>query len=340
MIKTKKLSLTFFLISLISLFSIFPQFINLNHTKAMTKGVKRYGFLIDQFAPNSNQPGSYSCNAIEFRSSLLQIGWEESDFHYLFGVDEITVANLRDKMEYFENTVDENDVVVVFFATHGHTFLRDILDFNSWFHEEFLELKTPYKLLLIDACHAGEFITPLLPYVVNESFYVMSSVAAEEYAIAFTSEDAEDWSYSEPLFSGIISAHFWSEALTTDAADENNDTYISMQEMYDFSFPKIRKIYGEVFEYEPELADFVLNNTGYIDNYPNPHVIQSLPDEFSLHSQYLDKNIDPLPGISQKEQLPIILGSIGGIVIIIAIGVPLILRKKKIKNTRKNQNES
>ncbi|MBD3191252.1 MAG: hypothetical protein GF308_11440 [Candidatus Heimdallarchaeota archaeon] len=336
MIKNNKIySLLFFMI-IISTILFSPLIINVNKGAGLTRGVQRYGILVDQFAPNSNKPGNYFCNAIEFRNSLLQIGWSENDFHYLFGEDEITIPNLQEKMDFLEEKVDENDVVVIFFATHGHGCLRDILNFNDWFHQEFLEIKTDYKVLLIDACHAGEFIEPLITYSVEESFYAMASVAAVEFAIGFDEEDAKDWQYSEPQFYGIISAHFWSLTLVNQLADLNDDSYISLREMSNYSLPTIKKIYSEVFLYEPELRDFILNNTGYIDNYPNPLVVENLPEEFSLYSQYFAENIEKLTILTKGERIAIILGSIGGVVII-GITISIVLVKKKGKKHSNSQ---
>lgn len=330
MVKNNKGYFLLIFITILSALLISPLTTNLNKCAGLTRGVHRYGLLVDQFAPNSNEPGSYFCNAIEFRNSLLEIGWSEGDFYYLFGEDEITIPNLQEKMDFLEEKVDENDVVVIFFATHGHGCLRDILNFNDWFHQEFLEIKTDYKVLLIDACHAGEFIEPLIAYLAEESFYAMASVSSVEFAIGFGEEDAKDWQYSEPLFYGIISAHFWSLTLLNQLADLNEDSYISLQEMYNYSLPTIKKIYSEVFEYEPELREFILNNTGYIDDYPNPLVVENLPEDFSLYLQYFDKNIDSLTILTKGGRIAIILGSISGAVII-AITISIVLVKKKRK---------
>ncbi|MFW9922185.1 MAG: caspase family protein, partial [Candidatus Thorarchaeota archaeon] len=295
-----------------------------------------YALLIDQFAANSANPGAYYCNAIEFRNSLMELGWSKSSFSYLFGNDEITQTNLKAKMDDLEQKVDSNDVVIVFFAAHGYGCLRDILDLNSWFHEEFLEIPTDYKILLIDACHAGEFIEPLAAFVENETFFAMGSVAATEFAIAFTYDDSTNWNYSEPQFYGIISSHFWSQALTNQSADENLDSHVSLTEMYDFSFPIIRTIYSEVFLNDPEITEFVDTNTGYHDNYPNPEVISNLDGNFSLDNEYLQTHIEQLMVVTPGEKLAIILGSVGTVVILTATITVVVLRGKKKKQLKTN----
>lgn len=294
-----------------------------NTQSITTREVKTYALLVDQFAPNSNNPGEYFCNAIELRDSLMAIGWQESSFEYLFGNYEINTANVQSKMDLLEQKVDENDVVLVFFATHGYGCLRDMLNFNSWFHSEFLEIPTDYKYLLIDACHAGEFILPLTAYESSDSFYAMGSVAPIEYGIAFVPDDTGDeWAYSEAEFYGIISAHFWSTTLTNSSADANLDTFVNMAEMYDFSLPLIKKIYSEVFIQDPELAEWIENNTGYIDNYPRPVVINSLSENISLYTDYLDANIETLPLLTTPQKYGLIFGSIGAT---ITLGVVIIL---------------
>ena len=273
--KQKIATITCSVFLLLLTFSTF--FLNLGFTTGKTKDVRTYGLLVDQFALSYQTGDNYGCNANELKKSLLDIGWSTDSFSYLYGDSYITIANLKEKMDYLEETVDSNDVVLIFFATHGYLCLRDVLHFNDWFHKEFLEIPTDYKFLLIDSCHAGEFIEPLQPFASNNSFYAMGSVAAIEYGIGFVPDDGEGgWPYSEPEFYGIISSHFWATTLTNSSADTNSDTYISMEEMYDYSLPIIRQIYSEVWIQDPEIAEFIENVTGYLENYPNPVVINTL----------------------------------------------------------------
>ena len=294
-----------------------------------TKQVKTYALLVDQFASNSDTPGQYSCNAIELRDSLISIGWAEDSFSYLFGNYEITIPNVQAALNNTIQSVDENDVVLIFFATHGYGCLRDMLNFNNWFHDYFLDIPTNYKYLLIDACHAGEFIYPLASYESTRSFYAMGSVAPIEYGIGFI-PDGEEWVYSEPEFSGIISSHFWAQALVNSSADTNSDSFVDMGEMYNFSLPIIKQIYSEVWVADPELADWVENNTGYIDDYPRPVVINSLSENISLYTDYLTANIAPINILTTQQKLGIIFGSVGAaLVIVIPITVVLVIRKKR-----------
>jgi len=293
-----------------------------------TKNVEKYVILLDQFAPNSVNPDSYTCNANEFKQALSEVGWSDAHFSYLFGDNEITIANLRNKIQNLQETVDENDVILLYFAAHGYGCLKDILDLNSWFQEEFLAIPTQYKILLIDSCHAGEFIEPLEDYITTNQFYAMGSVAPNELAIAFVPDDqVGEWPYSEPAFLGIISSHFWSLSLTNSSADTNNDNIVSMEELYDHSLPTIKKIYGEVFEQDPEIADIVLNTAGYLENYPRPVVINNLNENFSLYNSYL-QTIPPLTVLTTAQKVGVIVGPIAG-VIGITLVVIIVLKRKK-----------
>ncbi|NHJ86293.1 MAG: caspase family protein [Asgard group archaeon] len=304
-----------------------PLLNNVKDTKGeTTKDVKTFGLLVDQFAPSTRLENNYGCNANEFKNSLISIGWSTDSFSYLFGDGTITIANLQEEMDYLEEVVDANDVVVIFFATHGYGCLKDILHFNEWFHKEFLEIPTDYKFLLIDACHAGEFIEPLQPYTNNNSFYAMGSVSAIEYGIGFI-PDSEGWPYSEPEFYGIISAHFWSTTLINSSADSDLDNYISMNEMYDYSLPIIRKIYSEVFVEDPELAEFIENETGSLENYPHPLVINTFTTDYALAMDFLTDNIDSLPGLSQGQLFGIFI-PLGAVILTTLIIIPIVLRRK------------
>ncbi|MBN1329318.1 MAG: caspase family protein [Candidatus Heimdallarchaeota archaeon] len=294
-----------------------------------TKEVKKYALLLDQFAWNSDNPDLNTCNAIEFKQALNDVGWYDGQFSYLFGNEEITTANLLGEIRTLQKKVDNNDVVLLYFAAHGHGCLRDILDLNSWFHEEFLAIPTEYKILLIDSCHAGEFIEPLENYLMTDSFYAMGSVAPNELAIAFTPDDqVGEWPYSENPFLGIISSHFWSLSLTISSADTNGDSIVSMEELYDHSLPKIKKIYGEVFEEIPEIADIVLDTAGYIDDYPRPLVINNLNENFSLYNSYLQQSIPLLTSLTTPQKIGAIIGSVTGTAII-STTIIMIVKKRR-----------
>lgn len=293
--------------------------------------VKKYALLVDQFAPNSVSPNTTTCNAIELKNSLLNIGWTDGYFFYLFGNEEITKTNLVAKINHLQKVVDKNDVMLVYFGSHGHGCLRDVLDINNWFRAEFLKIKTPYKVLLIDSCHAGEFIQPFEDDLSSNKFYVMGSVAPNEFAIGFTPDDQVEWIYSEPEFLGIISSHFWSLSLINDHADTNNDSIISMSELYIHSLPTIKKIYNEIFENDTSLASFILDQVGYLDDYPRPVVLSNLHENFSLYNSYLQEAIPKMAFLTTGEIVGIVVGSITSVIIVIVLQVLFLRRKKAIK---------
>lgn len=326
-INSKK-SKTFMIMLLFLTATLFVFEKTTNCQSVTTRDVKTYALLVDQFAPNSNNPGEYFCNAVELRNNLLAIGWQESSFDYLFGDDEITTANVKSKMDFLEEKADANDVVLVYFCAHGWGCLRDMLDFNSWFHNEFLEIPTDYKYLLIDSCHAGEFILPFAAYENSDSFYAMGSVAPIELGVYIVPEMSE-WPYSEPEFSGTVSSHFWSITLTNSSADVNLDTFVDMGELYDFSLPIIKKIFSELFIQRPDLAELIENTTGYLDDYPRPVVINSLSEDISLYTDYLVANIETLPLLTTQQKYGLIFGSIGATVAIGVVVIFLVVRKRR-----------
>ncbi len=312
------------------IFVIFISTINMIPTISRpTKEVKKYVFLLDQFATDSENPDANTCNAIEFKQALNEIGWSDAEYSYLLGDWEMTIPGLQAKIADLQDKVDENDVVILYFSAHGYLGLRNILDFNSWFHAEFLAIPTPYKILLIDSCHAGEFIEPLEDYVATDSFYAMGSVAPNELAIAFVPDDQDgEWPFSEEPFLGTISSHFWSLSITNSSADTNSDSIVSMNELYDHSLPTIKKIYSEVFVEDPEIADIVLDEVGYIDNYPRPLVINNLNENFSLYNNYLQQNIPLLTGLTTSQKIGIIVGSVTGAAAISTVSI-IVVKKKR-----------
>ncbi|MHA2357838.1 MAG: hypothetical protein ACXABK_03615, partial [Candidatus Heimdallarchaeaceae archaeon] len=166
----------------------------------------------------------------------------------------------------------------IFLTAHGHTYCRDILDFNSWFQKEFSEIGTPNKIYLMESCFSGEFV---------ELFYgpsfAMSSVEADSYAIGYTGDNGT-WVISEPPFIGGISAHFWAKAINDTRADTSGDGVVSLVEMTEYSLPQIRKCYNETFEHYPDVEQLIQATAGYTENYPIPIVINNLYYDITLNA--------------------------------------------------------
>lgn len=248
--------------------------VNVNNTE---NPVNTYAILFDQFPHEVND--TIMCSAVELKDALLDLGWLEDNISLFLGEENITKTIILEQLNYLEQVVDENDLVFIYLMAHGHTYCRDVLEFNNWFQMEFFQINTKNKVYLMDSCYAGEFVKHFY-----DPCFAMGSVAEHEVAIAYYAEANGTWLLSEPPFSGGISSHFWAKTLTNIDADSSVDGVISLNEMYVYSLSKIRDCYNETFELYPEMADYVENIAGHTTNYPYPKVKNNLPYDITLNA--------------------------------------------------------
>lgn len=246
-------------------------------TEDFDNQIETYAVLFDQFAVEVN--GTLMGSAIELKDSLLQIGWSDDNISLFIGDENLTKTIFLEQLNYLEQEVDENDLVFIYIMAHGHTYCRDVLDFNSWFQAEFDQIGTANKVYLMESCYGGEFVR-----LFSGRCYAMSSVSPFELAIAYIPDENGTWTLSEPPFAGGISSHFWAKAMTNISADSSLDGVISLNEMYLYSLPLIRNCYNETFEANPSLADYIESIAGYTENYPMPTVLNNLYYDLTLNA--------------------------------------------------------
>ncbi len=239
--------------------------------------VEVYAVLFDQFPQEIN--GTIMCSAIEMHDTLLSLGWSTENISIFLGEENMTKNIFLEQLNYLEEKVDENDLVFIYLSAHGHTYCRDVLDFNSWFQLLFNLIGTDNKIFLMETCYSGEFVELFF----HRSF-AMSSVAKNEFALLYTSDDNDTWMLSEPEFIGGISSHFWAKTMADINADSSGNGVVSLEEMYEYSLPGIRQCYNETFEIYPELADYASYVAGSTENYPHPKVMNNLPYEVTLNA--------------------------------------------------------
>lgn len=239
--------------------------------------VEVYAILFDQFPQEVN--GTIMCSAIEIQDSLISLGWPVANISIFLGEENMTKNIFLEQLNYLEERVDENDLVFIYLSAHGHTYCRDVLDFNSWFQLEFFQIGTDNKIFLMESCYSGEFVELFF----HRSF-AMGSVAKDEFALLYTSVDSDTWMLSEPEFVGGISSHFWAKTMADINADSSANGVVSLEEMYVYSLPYIRQCYNETFEIFPELADYASSIAGSTENYPHPKVMNNLPYEVTLNA--------------------------------------------------------
>lgn len=151
---------------------------------------------------------------------------------------------------------DDNDVVMFYFSGHGLEGSFIPSDFDGWnnrlYHEEIKKImqdsRAKHKLVLGDACHSGsltamsggDLLAAKSPYESNLKKYYQAFEDTDGGMALLMSSKGEEVSLEDGgLRSGIFS-HFLIKGLNG-AADANADDIVTVQELYDFVYRKVRK---------------------------------------------------------------------------------------------------
>ena len=148
---------------------------------------------------------------------------------------------------------DDNDVVMLYFSGHGlpGSFLPSDFDgFNNRLRHEdiqavFKESKAKHKLCLADACHSGTMMAMRSSYDSRlKDYYKAFEESAGGTALLLSSKGDEVSLEDHGLRQGIFS-HFLIRGLKGEA-DKNSNKIVTVQELFDFVYNKVRTYTGNV----------------------------------------------------------------------------------------------
>jgi hypothetical protein len=167
------------------------------------------------------------------RGALEELGWPAENIHE---VREFDKASLKAELDWLEETADENDLVFFYVTGHG-TYLRNHIDWATFFPDEWAEINSLRRVLMVDSCTAAEFTQALQgdpnPYL----------------ALAAVDEDEYGWKGIEeeglPIIGGIFTFYFV-EAIEGSRADLDGDGFVSVQEAAEVAEEKQRTYLHEI----------------------------------------------------------------------------------------------
>jgi hypothetical protein len=154
---------------------------------------------------------------VQMRQVVEAAGWESD---HVLELREFDRQTLRDGLDWLEQNADEDDVVFVYLAAHGH-YLRDVLSWDEFFAPEWEQILSHRRLLVIDSCQAANYTAAILddpsPYM------AVAAVDGDEYAWAGLEEEGL------PIIGGVFT-HYFAAAFDDPDADADGDGLISAQE--------------------------------------------------------------------------------------------------------------
>ncbi len=149
------------------------------------------------------------------RDTLESLGWPAED---IIELREFTRWDLEAELDRLELKADANDLVVFYITAHGR-YLSDVIVWGDFFPEEWAEIPSLNKVLVVDSCQAAKFTSQLT----GEVGLAIAAVAKDEFGWKGIDEEGL------PIVGGIFTYYF-AEALTDLGADEDGDGQVSVQE--------------------------------------------------------------------------------------------------------------
>jgi hypothetical protein len=153
----------------------------------------------------------------QMRQALENSGWDPDHIHDLSEFDRET---LQGQLDWLEENADENDIVLLYVAAHGH-YLSDVVLWGEFFAGEWEQIPSKRRLLVIDACHAANFTNAAAG---DPSPHLsVAAVAGNEFGWTGVEEEGL------PII-GWVFTHYFADAFDDPDADANGDGMISVQE--------------------------------------------------------------------------------------------------------------
>jgi hypothetical protein len=177
-----------------------------------------------------------------FKDTLLALGWDADHIHES---REFNREKLIMELNWLENNADENDIVILFVTAHGK-FMSDHIQWSDFFGEEWAQIASHRRLLIIDTCTAAEF-TQAARQDPNPHFSI-AAVDQDEYGWKGLEEEGL------PIVGGVFTYYF-TEALTNLEADTNSDGRVSVREAATYTEEMQRTYMHEVVFSVREFVD-------------------------------------------------------------------------------------
>jgi hypothetical protein len=200
----------------------------------------------------------------QMRQVLEDAGWDPGQIR---DVEEFDRQTLRDGLDWLDENAAQGDLVLVYVAAHGR-YLRDVLVWEEFFPDEWDEIPSRRRVLVIDSCQAADYAR------------AVSGDPAPYVSIAAVDGDEYGWSGLEeeglPIIGGVFT-HYFAAAFAEGSADSDGDGCVSVQEaalqaeeqqrryMHDvvFAVPEFLQMYhegGSFPDEDPTFPDVIIDD--------------------------------------------------------------------------------
>jgi CubicO group peptidase (beta-lactamase class C family) len=197
----------------------------------------------------------------QMQQVLEDFGWQPDHIRELREFDRET---LQEGMDWLAESADQDDVVLLYVAAHG-MYLKRVLAWDDFFADEWEDIPSHRRLLVIDSCQAANYTG------------VLSDDPAPYLSIAAVAGDEYGWSGLEeeglPIIGGVFT-HYFARALDDPGADADGNGLISVQEAVWMAEGQQRAYMHDVVFAVPEFLESYHESGFFPDRDPDfPHVV-------------------------------------------------------------------
>jgi len=148
-----------------------------------------------------------------------------------------TYENVVHHLERLFSQASPEDIVIFFFAGHGHLNVFQMHDKQmnfSTLQRIFRNSEANRRIIFADACHAGSLRQPGNRRQANPGANVMLFLSSRNYQLSWESSALQGGFFTQTLISGLRGE-----------ADANNDGSVTAIELFKYVNPKVRQLSGD-----------------------------------------------------------------------------------------------
>ncbi|MFX0079578.1 MAG: hypothetical protein ACFE8O_10110 [Candidatus Hermodarchaeota archaeon] len=262
--------------------------------------------------PITDLPTDFS-DSRKWNATLQSLGWQTHHIQFYHGFLDQHVGEAA--LQFLARNADANDIVLFYIFAHG-SWIRDHMQWYSWFPTQWAELQSLEKLLVVSACSSEELIEPL---TIDPAPHIHIAAAQKDEGYAWAGLPEEGL----PII-GEVFNHFFTNALVNTSADQDSNGEICVEEAFVFASPLSQEyITTVVFPAFPDFADSC-NNTA-----PQPVIDDAYLGNFSLAVELGDPPL--IPSTLSPIEIGIILVTIVTFVVVVVLGLSIRQRRRIVQ---------
>lgn len=198
---------------------------------------------------------------VRVRQVLEKSGWSPENIHDLREFDH---KSLKAGLDWLEKNADENDIVFLYVSSHG-SYLSDVVFWQVFFAEEWAQITSQRKLLMVDVCHAAKFTQA----AANDPSPHLSIASVDRNELAWRGLEEEGL----PII-GTVFTYYFTAAQNDLEADTDADGKVSVQEAARLAEGKQRSYFHDVIFVVPDFLEMYHVLGVFPEKDPTyPHVI-------------------------------------------------------------------